>query len=75
MSQKTKQYETEMDRKLHAHMILAEKKDMLWDLCQKFIDDQQIFDDEGAYVMAVVGPGLQNTELLIAIAGLVGYAK
>ena len=67
--------ERDLDQRFHAHMILAEKKDDLWDLCQKFIDRQQVVNEEAAYMTAEVGTGRQNTEFLIAVGRLVGYYR
>lgn len=72
------QIQVDIDRKLDAHMALAEKKDDLWDLCQKYIDRNGVIDESIADAVANHPDELFNDnragEFLQQVAQLVGYA-
>lgn len=59
-------------------MALAEKKDDLWDLCQKYIDRNGVIDESIADAVATHPYWLyddnRSGEFLCGIAQLVGYA-
>lgn len=72
------QIQVEIDRKLDAHLALAEKKDDLWDLCQKYIDRNGVIDESIARAVGT-SPDLlfsddRAGEFLQQVAQLVGYA-
>jgi hypothetical protein len=70
--------QAELDRKLDAHMALAEKKDDLWDICQKYIDRNGVVDEHIADAVAnhpdLLFSDNRAGEFLRGIAQLVGYA-
>jgi hypothetical protein len=55
--------------------LVQQKKDDLYDLCQKFIDRSGITGEEDARQVAEVGPFQENAELIMDIAEIVGYAS
>lgn len=70
--------QAEIDRRLDAHMALAEKKDRLWDICQKYIDrcgviDKHIAQAVGNYPDELFSDG-RGGEMIQDIAQVVGYA-
>jgi hypothetical protein len=64
------EFEIEMDNRLTAHMALAEKKDKLWELCQRFITAYRITCSEATVEDRVYE---HAPELVEQISEIVGY--